>query len=162
MRIRDQDTASTAQLEFVEEVALAFERQGLFRMAGRVIRWLLICEPPEQTFNQLAEALGTSKGSINAATRFLVPSGIVERLARPGERHDYYRVEPGVWIDLVRNQSRTYGELERLMDRGIDLLEGAPDERRGRLRDLRDFYGRLDREMPAMLGRWEREQGEGR
>ena len=131
-------------------------------MAGRVVGWLLICDPPEQTFNQLAEALGASKGSISAATRFLVPGGMVQRLARPGERRDCYRVDPGAWIDLVRNQSRTYGEFQRLMDRGLDLMEGTPDERQARLRDLRDFYAWLDREMPAMLGRWEREKGEGR
>ncbi len=31
-------------------------------MAGRVIGWLLICDPPAQTFNQLVAVLRASKG----------------------------------------------------------------------------------------------------
>ena len=31
--------------QYVEEVALYFEAQGLPRMIGRILGWLLICEP---------------------------------------------------------------------------------------------------------------------
>jgi DNA-binding transcriptional regulator GbsR (MarR family) len=152
--------ATAAELQYVEEVALGFERQGLFRMAGRVLGWLLICDPPEQTFGQLAEVLQASKGSISAAMRFLVPAGLVERISRPGDRRDYYRCRPGAWAELARDQSRLYGDFRKLAQRGLELLADAPADRRERLQDMHDFYGWLDREMPALWARWRREKQE--
>jgi DNA-binding MarR family transcriptional regulator len=150
--------ATPAELHYVEEIALNFERQGLFRMAGRVIGWLLICDPPEQTFGQLAEVLQASKGSISAAMKFLVPSGIVERISRPGDRRDYYRCRPGAWADLARDQSRQYDDFRKLAQRGLELLAGAPADRRERLQDMHDFYAWLEREMPALWERWHAQQ----
>jgi DNA-binding transcriptional regulator GbsR (MarR family) len=150
--------ATAAELHYVEEVALGFERQGLFRMAGRVIGWLLICDPPEQTFGQLAEVLQASKGSISAAMKFLVPAGLVERISRPGERRDYYRCRPGAWAELARDQSRLYDDFRKLAERGLELLGDAPAERRERLQGMHDLYGWLEREMPALWERWREHQ----
>jgi DNA-binding MarR family transcriptional regulator len=157
---REDGGATAAELQYVEEVALGFERQGLFRMAGRVLGWLLICDPPEQTFGQLAEVLQASKGSISAAMKFLVPAGLVERVSRPGERRDYYRCRPGAWADLARDQSRLYDEFRKLAQRGLELLADAPVSRRERLQGMHDLYAWLEREMPALWERWRREQQE--
>jgi DNA-binding transcriptional regulator GbsR (MarR family) len=150
--------ATAAELHYVEEVALGFERQGLFRMAGRVIGWLLICDPPEQTFGQLAEVLQASKGSISAAMKFLVPAGLVERISRPGDRRDYYRCRPGAWADLARDQSRLYDDFRKLAQRGLELLADAPADRRERLQGMHDLYAWLEREMPALWERWRQHQ----
>ena len=156
----EEQIVTEEQLHYVEEIALSFERQGLFRMAGRVIGWLLICDPPEQTFNQLAEGLQASKGSISTVMKLLVPSRIVERVSRPGERRDYYRCLPGAWYDLAREQSTHYGEVKKLAGRGLELLADAPAARRERLQAMHDFYAWLEREMPALWERWRREQAE--
>ncbi|MDQ2742611.1 MAG: MarR family transcriptional regulator [Chloroflexota bacterium] len=153
------NTASPAELQFVEAVALSMEQQGLVRMAGRVIGWLLICDPPEQTFNQLVTALQASKGSISTAMQFLVTAGLVERFSRPGERRDYYRVRPGTWVDLGRRLSSHYAAFTALTEQGLALLAGATVERRERLQAMHDFYVWLEREMPALWDRWERENG---
>jgi DNA-binding transcriptional regulator GbsR (MarR family) len=157
-RSEQGSVATDAELQYVEEVALGFERQGLFRMAGRVLGWLLICDPPEQTFGQLAEVLQASKGSISAAMKFLVPAGLVERISRPGHRRDYYRCRPGAWADLARDQSRLYDEFRELAQRGLELLADAPAARRERLQDMHDFYAWLEREMPALWERWRAQQ----
>lgn len=147
------------ELAFVEEAAIGLERQGLFRMAGRVLGWLLICDPPEQTAGDLVEVLRASKGSISAATRFLVPSGMVEKFSRPGERRDYYRIKEGVWPSLARNQAGHYQAFVDITEQGLSLLEGAPEERKERLRSMHDFYAWLAREMPLLWKRWEEEHG---
>jgi len=146
--------ASPEELRFVEEVALGFERQGLFRMAGRVIGWLLICDPPEQTFNQLVEVLGASKGSISSAMKLLTPSGWVERTSHPGDRKTYYRFRPGSMLEAIRAQSQQYGEFKKIIEGGLDLFPHKP-ERRERLEAVRDLYAWLEIEMPALLKRWE-------
>jgi DNA-binding transcriptional regulator GbsR (MarR family) len=150
---------SAAELQFVEAVALNFEQQGLFRMAGRVLGWLLICDPPEQTFNQLVEVLQASKGSISNVMRILVPGGIVERVSFPGERRDYYRVRPSAWVDLARRLSTQYSDLKKLAEDGLRMLGDAPAARRERLQDVHALYDWLAREMPDVWARWERERG---
>lgn len=151
--------ATTEELQFVEEVALGFERQGLFRMAGRVIGWLLICHPPEQTFGDLVEVLQASKGSISAAMKFLVPSGLVEQISKPGDRRTYYRARPSAWIDLARRQSAFYTDMTKIADRGLRLLQGTSADRRERIQTMHDFYAWLAAEMPAAFDRWEQRKG---
>ena len=53
------------ELAFVEDVAVFLESFGLLRMAGRILAWLLICEPPEQSAADLARVLQASKGAIS-------------------------------------------------------------------------------------------------
>ena len=40
---------------FVEEVGIVFEQTGLPRMAGRILGWLLISDPPHQSTDQLTQ-----------------------------------------------------------------------------------------------------------
>jgi len=157
---RAEPLTTAEELRFVEEVALGFERQGLFRMAGRVIGWLLICDPPEQTFNQLVEVLGASKGSISSAMKFLTPSGWVERVSHPGDRKTYYRFRPGSLFEATRTQSQHYGEFKRVIESGMELMADQP-ARRERLDAVHDLYGWLEIEVPALLERWE-QQTQGR
>lgn len=154
--------ATEEELAFVEEVAISLERQGLFRMAGRVLGWLLICDPPEQTAGDLVEVLRASKGSVSAATRFLVPSGMVEKFSRPGERRDYYRIKEGVWPALAKNQAEHYQEFVDVTEQGLRVLEGSPAGRRERLQTMHDFYAWLAKEMPKLWERWEEERGAGK
>ena len=57
------------QQQFVEECGLYFEGIGLTRMAGRIIGWLLISDPPHQTQGDLVEVLQASKSSISVALK---------------------------------------------------------------------------------------------
>ncbi|MCF6522341.1 GbsR/MarR family transcriptional regulator [Streptomyces sp. JJ36] len=159
---RSKRVATDEELAFVEEAALSLERQGLFRMAGRVLGWLLICDPPEQTAGDLVEVLQASKGSISAATRFLVPSGMVEKFSRPGERRDYYRIKEGVWPSLAKAQSEHYQSFVDITEQGLHVLRDAPESRKERLRTMHDFYAWLAKEMPLLWKRWEEERGTGR
>lgn len=151
--------ATEEELAFVEEAAICLERQGLFRMAGRVLAWLLICDPPEQTAGDLVRVLRASKGSVSAATRFLVPSGMVEKISRPGERRDYYRIKEGVWPALAKSQADHYQSFVDITEQGLRILHSSPEHRKERLRTMHDFYAWLAREMPLLWKRWEEEQG---
>ncbi|MFJ8187161.1 GbsR/MarR family transcriptional regulator [Streptomyces sp. NPDC096105] len=153
-------TATSQELEFVEAVALQLEQQGLIRMSGRAIGWLLICDPAEQTLGQIAEALSVSVGSISTALRHLVPSQLVERFRRPGERGDRYRINPHAWIEHAMTQASRYGEFKRVTARGLELLAGEPPVRSRRLQEMYDFYEWLEREMPLVWSRWEQEKKE--
>jgi DNA-binding MarR family transcriptional regulator len=141
-------------LRFVEEVAITFEGLGLVRMAGRVIGWLLICEPREQTFTQVAEALQASRGTISSALKALVAAGWVERGPVEGRRGDRFTLRPGRWAELSRAHNAYSAAMTGLAAQGLELLADAPPARLDRLREMHDFHIWLDRELPSLWERW--------
>ena len=143
---------------FVEETGLFYEHLGLPRMAGRIIGWLLVCEPPQQSMAELAHALSGSKASMSTMTRLLVRFGLVERVRLPGARCDQFRIRPGMWADTVKARLDSYRQGRELADRGLAALAGRPQPARARLQEVRDMYAWYEVEIPKLVARWEREQ----
>src|ERR1700744_466842 len=73
--------------EWVERVASAFAQHfGLPPITGRILGWLLICDPPEQSAGDIADAIGASRASLTTSMRLLTAGELVRRSHRPGER----------------------------------------------------------------------------
>jgi len=144
--------------QFVEEVGLLFEQLGGTRMEGRVMGWLLICDPPQQSAGELAEALMASKGSISTTTRQLIQMGVVERLSLPGKRRDYFIIKQDGLDRLIQRRLAVMTEFRRLFEQGMELLEEKDAEVRRRLEIIHGMYAFFEREMPALMERWERER----
>ncbi|MEU0538387.1 winged helix DNA-binding protein [Nocardia sp. NPDC005978] len=147
-----------AQLAFVEDFALVLERMGLVRMAGRAAGWLLVCNPPEQTFNQITDALRASKGSISSALKTLTTMGWVDKATKPGNRRDYYTIRPAILPELTRQQTGMYAGLTAMTQRGLELFDDPRGEQAARVRDMHEFFVWMAREMPALLDRWDSER----
>jgi DNA-binding transcriptional regulator GbsR (MarR family) len=126
---------------------------GMPRMTGRVFAWLLICDPPEQTAAQLAEALQASKGSISGATGVLVRAHLVDRLHIRGERADRFRLRPEAWDEQLGDQEAS--QVRALVAEGLAALADAPPSRRARLQELDAFYAWWQSRMPALSEEWQ-------
>jgi len=122
-------------------------------MTGRVLGWLLVCDPIEQTAAQLAEALDASKGSISTATGMLVRARLVDRLHIRGERADRFRIRPDAWDDQIRDQGTV--EARSVLAQGLEALAGEPAWRRARLEELDAFYAWWETRMPALWDEWQ-------
>lgn len=144
--------------QFVEDTGLYFEKIGLTRMAGRIIGWLLICDPPYQTMGDLVEALQASKSSISTSLRMLEQYSLIQRFSRPGERRDYYRLAPDIWVWSFQSRMHLVTEMRQLAEHGLALLADESPEQRRRLELMRDVNGYLEREFPKMLEGWEIEK----
>lgn len=149
------------ELAYVDEVAEFFVAEGLPLIAGRVIGWLLISDPPEQTPAQLTAALQVSRSSISSAMRLLTPSGLVERTRRRGDRNEYFRIAPDGWSRMLMRRYAKTTAFREVTERGLDVLAGSTPARRQRLEHVSDLYQFLEAELPALLERW-RAQQEGR
>lgn len=143
--------------EYIEEFGLLFGQFGLSRMFGRVLGVLMISDPPERSAEELAEELGASRGSISQTTRSLIQMGLVQRWSKPGERRDYFRIKPGAWHEIMRREMDALGGFRKTAERGLDLLDSNDPNARRSLEEMRDFYTYWEREMPAVLRRWEKE-----
>jgi MarR family len=142
---------------YVEEWGLLFEQSGLARMAGRVLGWLLVSDPAEQTSAELARALSASKGSISTTTRLLERFGLLERVGLPGDRRTYFRVAPGAFTTMMEDKLRSVSTWKELAGRGVALLEKGGRQRTRRLQAVHDFYAFFEREFPALIRRWKKE-----
>lgn len=154
------ESHQSEQQHFVEDVGMAFEQAGLPRMAGRILGWLLICDPPYQSSGELSEVLQASKGSISTMTQLLLQLGLIERLSLPGRRRDYFRIKPDSWSEIMKRRMVLVATFRRLADRGLELLNGHTPEQRERLEAMRSLYAFFEREVPALFERWERERKE--
>jgi DNA-binding transcriptional regulator GbsR (MarR family) len=124
------------------------------KMTGRVLGWLLVCDPVEQTAAQLAEELDASKGAISGATGTLVRSRLVERLHVRGERAERFRLRPGAWDDQVRDRAAA-NDARELIALGLASLGDVPAARRARLEELAVFYTWWESRMDSLWDEWQ-------
>lgn len=143
---------------FVEECALTMETMGLPRMGGRVLGWLLICDPPHQTQQQLAEVIQASKASISTMLRLLEQLGMVRRMTLPGDRREYVTVPDGGITQMVIRKMQGHQTMLELVRSGLSAIAGTSSERQQRLREMLDFHEYFARELPLMIERWEQER----
>ncbi|MER5390200.1 transcriptional regulator [Saccharopolyspora sp. NPDC002686] len=152
-----QRTDRPAMSEWIEQMAAHFEAsEGMPLIAGRVLAFLLVCDPPERTAAELSLALAASTGSISTNVRLLMRLGVVSKTTRQGKEAALYRVEEDRWPDLVRHRMERVTGLEELTGAGLRMFSGQ-GERARRLRTVHEFYQWLAGEMPELWRRWERE-----
>ena len=144
--------------QFVEEVGMFFEQTGLPRMAGRILGWLLISDPPHQSIDELTEVLMASKGSISTMTRILIQFGLIERVSLPGIRHTYFRLKTGASHHAILQNAERIHSLRQLAEKGLNLVQNKSPLTRQWLEEMRDMYAFCEREFPALLTRWEHER----
>lgn len=146
--------------QFTEAVGVWLaEQAGTPRMAGRVLGWLLVSDPPEQTAAELATALSASKGSISDATQLLVQIRLIERLRLRGERSDRFRLRPEAWTERLRHD-RSISSFRALLAEGLSALEGAPAARLRRLEELDAFYRWWEERLPLLWEEWQAHRSE--
>jgi DNA-binding transcriptional regulator GbsR (MarR family) len=143
---------------FIEDVGLLFEQGGHPRMAGRILGSLLIADPPHQSMTELAETLQASKGSLSTMTHLLLQMGLIERVGLPGRRRDYFQANARAWIQWVQQFTFELSAMHRLVERGLELLEGENTDVRERLSEACDLFAFLEQEYPALIERWEKER----
>jgi DNA-binding transcriptional regulator GbsR (MarR family) len=135
---------------FIEELGVLLELEaGTPRMVGRVLGWLLVSDPPEQSAAELAEHLRASKGSISTATRVLLRLGFIERVRLRGERFDRFRARPESWNEFFWRQEQ-FAAPRRVLRIGLDALADEPSDRRERLQELDRLYAWWEGRLPKL------------
>jgi len=129
-----------ALLHWVERVATFFsERYGLPPITGRILGWLMICDPPEQSAADIARAIGASRASLTTNMRLLTGGGLVHRMTRSGGRTAYYRIDDDAWEKVIRQRVESMMAFGKIADEGIDLV-GRAGARATRIRAARTFF----------------------
>lgn len=142
------------RVQFVEELARLFARDGMPMIRGRIIGWLMVCDPPEQTPAQIGAAIRASKGSISTNLQLLTAAGFVRATTRTGDRSTYYLVEDEAWLEITRRRLESLSALREVLGKGVRLL-GEDSPQSGRLKDARALFSWLEGELKPLWPRWE-------
>jgi DNA-binding transcriptional regulator GbsR (MarR family) len=139
--------------QFVEEMAQFLSEFGMTRMSGRMWGWLLVCEPPEQTAADIAQALQASRGAISGTARLLASAGMIRRSTRGGDRREYFSAPPEALDSMLANAGAIYRRMGQIAERRLAATDLSPSAR-ARLEEFRDVLAFIEREVPLLINRF--------
>jgi hypothetical protein len=139
--------------EAAERFALTLTEYGLQRMIARVMAALLFSQQDAMTAGEIGDQLGVSSGAMSTALKQLTGMGLVERVPAPGSRREHFRFRDGAWATLMSNQNAVLNLMTSAAEDGLTAAgSGTPAGRR--LTEMRDFYGYMLEQMPALIEQW--------
>jgi len=120
-------------------------------VAGRLIGYLAVCEPAEQTINDLAEALLASRSAITGAVKMLEPFHVIRRARAAGERVDRITLDPAA-LEPQGFTPEPYQQMASLAREGLAIVKDQ--DRRAMLRELAGLGDFLAKRMPEVMNEW--------
>jgi DNA-binding MarR family transcriptional regulator len=144
-----------AELTFADHMGRFFARRYAFPpMVGRLLGYLAVCDPPDQSIGELADALLASRSAITGAVKTLETMDAITRTRAAGERMDRVRIDPSS-PQLTGLDITEYQEASELVREGLDVVRDAPAERRAVLLEMAAFMDFLLEQMPRLQREWE-------
>ena len=128
-------------------------RYGMAPMVGRLLGYLAVCDPREQSITELSDALLASRSAIAGAVNTLESLGLIRRSRSAGQRMDRVCIDMSspraMGFDLSEYQEQ--GELAR---EALSLLAEAPPERRAIALEWAAFADFLVERLPVWEQEW--------
>lgn len=141
-------------LIFADHLARFYaEKYGFAPVTGRLVGYLAVCEPMEQSINDIAAALLTSRSAINGALKTLEGMGLIQRTRPAGTRADLVSLNPRDWRD-TGFQASEYTQMAALAREGLELLKDASPERREPLEMMVSMNEFLAARIPKLYDEW--------
>jgi hypothetical protein len=142
------------EITFADHVGRFYARRyGMAPMVGRLIGYLAVCDPKEQSIGELADALLASRSAIAGAVTALENLGLIQRSRAAGERMDRIRIDMSTPQSLGFDMTE-YEEQAALGEEGMALLGDSPIERKAVLLEWRAFANFLCDRLPVMEKEW--------
>lgn len=142
------------QLIFADHVGRFYARQyGFPPMAGRLLGYLFVCDPAQQTIDELGAALLASRSAVTGAVKLLEGYGMARRSRIAGERVDRVSLDPAT-RQPKNFESAIHIEHAALFREGLALLADAPAERRAALEEMVALAEFLSKRLPTLQDEW--------
>ena len=143
-----------AQITFADHMGRFYATRYAFPpMVGRLLGYLAVCDPSEQTIAELADALLASRSAITGAAKALETMHVIRRSRSAGERMDRIRIDlsspQAMGMDITE-----YQEMGQLAREGLEALKDAPEGRRAVLFEMSAFADFLLEQMVQFEQGW--------
>jgi DNA-binding transcriptional regulator GbsR (MarR family) len=140
-------------------MGLALESDGLPRIAGRIFGLLLVSEDA-RSLDDLARELRVSKGSVSTNARLLEQRGVLERMSRPADRRDYYRVPPDLFSHTMAQRLLRWQRFHEAIGAARTSLPIHSREVLERLEEFEEAYAFMSQVISEALARWQASRGD--
>src|SRR3982751_1902013 len=139
---------------FIERMGLALESDGMPRIAGRIFGLLLVSED-SLSLDELAADLGVSKASVSTNARLLEQRGVLERISRPADRRDYYRIPPDLFSHTMAQRLPPRGRVPTAIAGARTSLPIRSRTVLERLEEFEEAYAYMSRTIRDALAHWQ-------
>jgi len=146
-------------VQFVERMGLALEYDGLPRIAGRIFGLLLVSEDA-RSLDDLAAELRVSKASVSTNARMLEQRAVLERISRPGDRRDYYRVLPDLFSHTMAQRVARWQRFHEAIGAARTSLSIHSPEVLERLEQYQEAYAFMSQVITEALAQWQATRGD--
>ncbi|MEU1798783.1 hypothetical protein [Streptomyces californicus] len=146
---------SGAERSFVDAVARHYhEAHGVTWEKGRVMAWMIISDPVEQTLPQICAAVDATPDQIEQLIEQLVLAGLYQRIEAQGAETRYRLVDDG-YPKAVSDTFASWPEYRGIFQYGLEALADASEERRRRIAEIEELFGHIVGDLADMSQRWE-------
>ncbi|MEP0070740.1 MarR family transcriptional regulator [Pyruvatibacter sp.] len=143
-------TMATATHDFIEQMGMALQHDGMSRTAARILAMLILSEEPAG-LDEIAEHLQVSKSGVSTNTRDLERMGVIRRSTRPGDRQYYFSVADSAVNRLVENHVARLSQAAEAVQMALNTAPKKAKVSRERLSGLSYFYGVAIRKTSDIL-----------
>jgi hypothetical protein len=145
---------SDGEITFADHAGRFYARRyGMAPMVGRLIGYLAVCDPPQQSLTELADTLTASRSAIAGAVSVLETLKLIQRSRSAGERMDRVRIDmsspQATGFDVTE-----YQEQAELAREGLRLLADTPPERQAIVLEWAAFADFLVERIPVLEQEW--------
>lgn len=135
MKISSQDTIN----QFIEDMGMIAQGDGLPRIAGKIMGLLLIDAGP-YSFGEISERLEVSRGSVSTNTRLLESLHVIDRVSKKGERGDYFQLAQDPYAKLLQGVTQRMEKSISVLQKTRESMPNNWDTSQSRLLELQQFY----------------------
>jgi DNA-binding transcriptional regulator GbsR (MarR family) len=138
---------------FIHRMGVAAETDGMSPIAGRLFAFLLVSDEP-RSLDEIADQLGVSKASVSTDARRLLERGIVDRVARAGDRRDYYELSPDFFTRIIDARVDRWRRMQLLANEVREQAAQLPEAVRLRIDAIDDVESSVIAPLERALADW--------
>jgi DNA-binding transcriptional regulator GbsR (MarR family) len=139
----------------VEKIGVVCDKDGFPPLAGRLLGFLMLAEPPHKTFDEIVEFLQASKSAVSNTLKFLEAQKMVDYITFPGDRKRYFRMSVENWGQVVGQRLDFLVNMQEKVKEVLAIRSGDHPEFNEGLHNIYLLYQTFIDELPRIIQKWE-------
>jgi DNA-binding transcriptional regulator GbsR (MarR family) len=140
--------------EQVEKIGVVCDKDGFPPLAGRLLGFLMLAEPPHKTFDEITEFLQASKSAVSNTLKFLETQEMIEYITFPGDRKRYFRMRVTEWHQVILSKMDWLRMMQNQVAQVLKIRSDQYTEFNEGLQNMHELYEIFIEEMPLVVEKW--------
>ncbi|MCU0446392.1 MAG: hypothetical protein MUE85_15905 [Microscillaceae bacterium] len=141
--------------EQVEKIGVVCDKDGFPPLAGRLLGFLMLAEPPHKTFDEMVDFLQASKSAVSNTLKFLEAQKMVDYITFAGDRKRYFRMNVEGWGQVVGQRLDFLVNMQEKVKEVLAIRTTDHPEFNQGLHNIYLLYQTFIDELPRIIQKWE-------